>query len=64
MSYNRWLPLVLGSLLALMVWLAPAVSLGAGTSAGTTIFNHATVDYVIGASSFMETSNTYIHYRE
>ncbi len=56
MSDNRWLQLLLGFILALMVWLMPGVTWGAGTTAGTAIINQATVDYAIGANSYTETS--------
>jgi uncharacterized repeat protein (TIGR01451 family) len=56
MSDTPCRPIVLGLILALMLGLMPAVTWGAGTSAGTTISNQASVDYVVGANSYTETS--------
>ena len=55
---HRWVRLVPGLLLALMLYLPPEAALGAGTTAGTVIVNHAAVNYAVGADNYVETSNS------
>jgi len=52
----RCLGLELAAAMLLVLCLLPAPALGAGTSAGTTIVNSASVNYAIGSDTFAETS--------
>jgi uncharacterized repeat protein (TIGR01451 family) len=55
---NHWSRFTSALLLVLVLYLPPKAALGAGTTAGTVILNHATVNYAMGADNYMETSNS------